>query len=283
MPPIVELNDQDYMVPLQAFVTYATAFATPRDPFHRYSVLVGTNAAVGSHPLVGLTVLVALWMDDFDANTALSKSNCTSVFAAVATVLLVDPAGSILRGFLSDVLGDCSGHHYCGVLGQCVPLRVYLLHFVCDQPTKRALCGLKAGNGKYHACFGYSIGFSTLRKPFPACAACRAILVDNNDDLPTCPHCHAWTLPTLDQHLLYGMPLIPELQTSLQVLRESRVLGLSGVQRYAPLKEILAAHLVAPMFIPATRSAREKVIPSFNEFLRTALLDERTNASVVRP
>jgi hypothetical protein len=73
------------MVPLQAFVTYATAFATPRDTFHRYDMLVGTNAAMGSHPLVGLTVLVALWMDDFDANTALSKLNRTSVFAAVAT------------------------------------------------------------------------------------------------------------------------------------------------------------------------------------------------------
>jgi hypothetical protein len=28
-PPMVELNDQDYMVPLQAFVTFAAAFATP--------------------------------------------------------------------------------------------------------------------------------------------------------------------------------------------------------------------------------------------------------------
>jgi hypothetical protein len=28
-PPIVELDEQDYMVPLQAFVAYATAFATP--------------------------------------------------------------------------------------------------------------------------------------------------------------------------------------------------------------------------------------------------------------
>jgi hypothetical protein len=35
-PPIVELDEQDYMVPLQAFVTYVTAFATRRDPFHRY-------------------------------------------------------------------------------------------------------------------------------------------------------------------------------------------------------------------------------------------------------
>jgi hypothetical protein len=70
-PPIVELDSQDYMVPLQAFVTYAVAFATPRDPFHRYGVMVGTPAAVASHPVVGLTVLVALWMDDFDANTAL--------------------------------------------------------------------------------------------------------------------------------------------------------------------------------------------------------------------
>jgi hypothetical protein len=47
---------------------------TPRDPFHRYGVLVGTNAAVGSHPRVGLTVLVALWMDDFDAK----KRRCQS-------------------------------------------------------------------------------------------------------------------------------------------------------------------------------------------------------------
>jgi hypothetical protein len=43
-PPMVELNNQDYMVPLRAFVTCVAAFATPRDPFHRYSVLVGTHA-----------------------------------------------------------------------------------------------------------------------------------------------------------------------------------------------------------------------------------------------
>jgi hypothetical protein len=87
---MVELNDQDYMVPLRAFVTFAAAFATPRDPFQRYSVLVGTHAAATLRPQVGLTALVALWMDDFDANTALSKLNRTSVFAVVATVLLVD-------------------------------------------------------------------------------------------------------------------------------------------------------------------------------------------------
>jgi hypothetical protein len=238
-PPMVELNDQDYMVPLRAFfVTFAAAFATPRDPFHRYSVLVGTNAAAALRPRVGLTALVALWMDDFDANTALSKLNRTSVFAAVATVLLVDTTGSlvaaysnliaagnkhgnhegILRGF-GDGLGDCPGQHYCGALGECgVPLRVDLLHAVCDQPAKRTLCGLKAGNGKYHACFGYSINYTTLQKPFQACAECRAILFDSDDAPPPCPHCHAWTLPTHDQHLPYAMPLIQELQTVLPAL-----------------------------------------------------------------
>jgi hypothetical protein len=88
-------------------------------------------------------------MDDFDANTALSKLNRTGVFAAVATVLLVDTTGSlvatysnllaagnkdgnhegILQGF-GDGLGDCPGQHYCGALGKCVPLRVDLLHVV---------------------------------------------------------------------------------------------------------------------------------------------------------
>jgi hypothetical protein len=57
-PPIVELNDQDYMVPLRVFGTFAAAFATPRDPFDRYSVLVGTHAATALRPPVGLT---ALW------------------------------------------------------------------------------------------------------------------------------------------------------------------------------------------------------------------------------
>jgi hypothetical protein len=236
-PSIVELIDQDYTVPLRAFVTFATAFATPRDPFHRYGVLDGTNAAVGLRPLVGLTVLVTLWMDDFDANTALLKLNRTSVFAAVATVLLVDMTGSLVaacsnliaagnkhgdhEGILccfGDGLGDCPGQHYCGALGKCVPLRAYLLHAVCDQLAKQALFGLKAGNGKYHACFGYSINYVTLQKPFPACAECRAILFDSDAAPPPCPHCHAWTLPTHNQHLLYAMSLIPELQTALPTL-----------------------------------------------------------------
>jgi hypothetical protein len=153
-------------------------------------------------------------------------------------VLLVDPTGSlvaaysnliatgtkhgdhegILRGF-GEGLGNCPGYHYCGALGHYVLLCAYLLHAVCDQPAKRALCGLKAGNGKYHACFGYSIGFATLQKPFPACATCRDILFDSNADPPPCVYCHAWTLPTLDHHLPYGLPLILELQTALPALQ----------------------------------------------------------------
>jgi hypothetical protein len=127
-PPMVGLNDQDYMVPLRAFVTFAAAFATPPDPFHRYIVLVGTHVTAALRPQVGLTALVSLWMDDFDANTALSKLNRTGVVATVATVLLVNTTGSlvaaysnliaagnkhgnhegILRGF-GDGLGDCPG------------------------------------------------------------------------------------------------------------------------------------------------------------------------------
>jgi hypothetical protein len=90
---------------------------------------------------------------------------------------------------------------------------------VCDQPAKRGLCGLKGGNGKYHACFGYSINYATLQKAFPACVECRAILFDSNDAPPTCPHCHAWTLLTHDQHLPYAIPLIPELQSALPAVQ----------------------------------------------------------------
>jgi hypothetical protein len=139
--PMVELNNQDYMVALRAFVTFAAAFATPRDPFHRYSLLVGTHVAAALRPQVGLTALVSLWMDDFDANTTLSKLNRTGVFVVVATVILVDTTGSlvaaysnliaagnkhgnhegILRDF-GDGLGDCPGQHYCDALEKCIPL-----------------------------------------------------------------------------------------------------------------------------------------------------------------
>jgi hypothetical protein len=229
-PPMVELNDQDYMVPLRAFVTFVAAFATPHDMFQRYSVLAGTHAIAALRPQVGLTALVALWMDDFDANTALSKLNRTSVFATVATVLLVDATGSLVATY-SNIVAACNKHgnhkgilrgfggqHYCGALGHCVPLRVALLHAVCDQPGKRGLFGLRAGNGKYHACFGYSINYATLQKPFPDCAEYRGILFDSDDAPPTCPHCHAWTLPTHEHHMPYAMPLIPELQTALPAL-----------------------------------------------------------------
>jgi hypothetical protein len=111
-PTIAQMDAQDYMVPLRSFVTYATAFGTPRDPLHRYGVLVGTNAAVGSHPLVGLTALVALWMDDFDANTALSKLNRTSVFAAVGMELLVDTTGSLVAAYSNLIAaGNKRDHH----------------------------------------------------------------------------------------------------------------------------------------------------------------------------
>jgi hypothetical protein len=77
------------------------------------------------------------------------RLNRTSVSAAVVAVLLFDPVGSlvaaylnlivagnkyvnhkgILRGF-GNGLGGCPGHHYCGALGQCGPLWVYLFHAV---------------------------------------------------------------------------------------------------------------------------------------------------------
>ena len=192
------------------FVYYALAFATEQDPLHQYAVLVNTPPAQTFHPREGLAALVALWMDDFDANMSLSKLNHQGVFATVATIMFVNSDGILVgaysnllaagkkeechEGILYEIqqgLGVCPGQHYCEVLHQCVPLRVHLLHCVCDQPAKRDLCGLKRGNGKYHACFGYSINFGALTKPFPPCDNCRSILLDTTEDPPPCAHCHA--------------------------------------------------------------------------------------------
>jgi hypothetical protein len=49
----------------------------------------------------------------------------------------------------------------------------------------------------------------------------------------------------------------------------SWVLDILGIQKYAPLKELLSTHLVKPILIPSSQSAWQKVIPTFKDFIQT--------------
>ena len=233
----VATSGQDFMIAPQEFVLYGLAFATPLDTTHRYTRLVQTEPVQTYTPTQGLTAMLALWMDDFDANMSLSKLNRKRVFGVVGTILFVNAMGHLVGAYsnlmaagnkktnhealltaLQHAFTEYTHLHYCGPLQECVQLQCHLLHCVCDQPAKRDLCGLKQGNSTLHACFGYSFDFKQLAKPFHACDTCQHILMETEDLPPPCAVCHAWHLPTGTAHLPYTGPIIPELTSTIPEL-----------------------------------------------------------------
>jgi hypothetical protein len=81
-----------------------------------------------------------------------------------------------------------------------------VLHTVCDQPERRTIAGLMAGNSKLHACFGVSCVTSLLVKSLEACANCvqrlNTYVSDGHFDTGfdhLCPLCVHWTLPASDE------------------------------------------------------------------------------------
>ena len=79
---------------------------------------------------------------------------------------------------------------------------VTVLLVTCDQPERRSITGLLAGNSKLHACFGISCAVALLTKPLEACLMCVHALNEYVNtcqfNLPVngvCARCLQWTLP----------------------------------------------------------------------------------------
>jgi hypothetical protein len=67
---------------------------------------------------------------------------------------------------------------YSKHLKKCVPVTLSVLASVHDQPERREILGLAAGNAKYHARFGYSMDVQYLADKLRACKECYKSLKD---------------------------------------------------------------------------------------------------------
>ena len=95
------------------------------------------------------------------------------------------------------------------------------LYLLADQPARRGLCGMLGGNSTLHACFGYSINFDSLKKPFPACKHCASLLFKNINPI-TYNKCSFWELPVNpnQMQLQYTGELHPGLSTKIETLHQ---------------------------------------------------------------
>ena len=166
-----------------------------------------------------LIALIICWFDDWDASTCLTKANKNSIFTGVNTVVFVTVvSGKVYSSYtnvscvgrkrsnhqpildlmlidIKDMTNGVTSNQMLSSMDNCW-YKVYpaFLYLLADQPARRGLCGMLGGNSTLHACFGYSINFDSLKKPFPACKHCASLLFKNINPI-TCNKCSFWELP----------------------------------------------------------------------------------------
>ena len=165
-----------------------------------------------------LIALVISWFDDWDKNSSISKSNKTSIFSGVHTIVFVNQENNLI-GFYTNLscVGLKEANHqdairimnndvinmqtnYASKKLLCLHNKTFyhvypsFLYLIADQPAKRGLCGMLGGNSVLHPCFGYSLNVLLLKKQFNACNTCQNKLYKNQ--IPKqCNQCHCWNLP----------------------------------------------------------------------------------------
>jgi hypothetical protein len=182
-----------------------------------------------SHSLDGSPSLVCgltFWFDGWDPNSSMSKANKTPIWSGTVTMVFATLDGTIvfvttrllasgpgkadhtevIQHLLDNVtsLQTRSGSSSFWVRSMQEHAKVYpiVLHAVCDQPERRTISGLMAGNSKLHSCFGVSCSPSLLMLSLEACDDCvqrlGVYLANEQFDTPydhDCSTCLHWTLP----------------------------------------------------------------------------------------
>ena len=74
-----------------------------------------------------------------------------------------------------------------------IPVTITLLSSIHDQPERRDILGLSAGNSKFHARFGYSMDFEYLYNTIKACEDCyKSIDNELNSDKQSYKNNYCW-------------------------------------------------------------------------------------------
>jgi hypothetical protein len=180
-----------------------------------------------SCPVTPMACLITYWFDGWDPNSSLCKANKTPIWSGTATLIFTSLAGKVtyvttrliangpgkadhtevIHNILNNLVRlqlDYSSHQFWVREHQGFAM-VYptVLLVTCDQPERRTISGLLAGNSKLHACFGVSCDTSLLSRPLEACEECVMALKQyaeqRNYTTPfssQCVECLNWTLPT---------------------------------------------------------------------------------------
>jgi hypothetical protein len=183
---------------------------------------------------------LTFWFDGWDPNSSLCKANKTPIWTGTVTLIFASLQGQVVfvttriiasgpgkadhtevvQAIVDDVV---SLQSQCNITKfwtrvDTAYAKVYPVATLvtCDQPERRTICGLLAGNSKLHACFGICCNTALLQIGLEACAGCVKKLNTYTQHkqfehafTTTCALCHQWKLPlTLGDHTYrYSHPL----------------------------------------------------------------------------
>jgi hypothetical protein len=181
-----------------------------------------------SNHLCKLVCCLTYWFDGWDPNSSMSKANKTPIWSGTVTLIFGSLFGKVdfvTTRLVSSGPGkadhteviECILKNIRSMQQQCSHrtfwvrrLMSYALVYpsvllvTCDQPERRSISGLLAGNSKLHACYGVSCDTSLLSRKLEACATCivkiNAYVEEAQFQVPfsfQCDECLQWTLPFL--------------------------------------------------------------------------------------
>jgi hypothetical protein len=173
-----------------------------------------------------LVCCLTFWFDGWDPNSSMSKANKTPIWSGTATLIFGSLDGRV--DFVTTRLVtsgpgkadhmeviDCILQNMVSLQKICLDRTFWVRRVMdyalvypsvmlvtCDQPERRSISGLLAGNSKLHACYGVSCDTSLLSRKLEACAGCiaqiDAYVLEAQFELPwslLCESCLQWTLP----------------------------------------------------------------------------------------
>jgi hypothetical protein len=176
--------------------------------------------------ILKLCCCLTFWFDGWDPNSSMCKANKTPIWSGTVTLIFSELDGAVLfvttrliangpgKGDHTEVI-QCILDDLKSIQGKCLDRTFWvrdqneyalvyptILLVICDQPERRYLSGLLAGNSKLHSCFGISCHTGLLVRSLEACSSCVGGLesyLEAHEYLLSVPGqclaCLQWTLP----------------------------------------------------------------------------------------
>ena len=201
------------------------------DSAHGRKCLCDANTHFQLLPVTNMKRLICcltFWFDGWDPNLSMTKANKTPIWSGTITLIFASLQGQVMLSVTKLVASGPGKSDHTEVI-QCLLDSIVLMQeqtflrafwvrtllaralvypsvlvITCDQPERRSIFGLLAGNSKLHACFGVSCNTSLLEKSLEACEVCVGKLqrysVEKDYNAPclkACDTCLHWKLPDI--------------------------------------------------------------------------------------